>query len=122
MGDGQSSGNKDSNQPSQSQQQGGQKEQAPDKPQGSENEPDSPPQGKDPKSGKEQPSQPQSAQVGGPPPPDPTQDPLMVSSDREQWGNLPLRMRELFRAEGQGKIPARYRDWIESYYRRLNDR
>lgn len=44
------------------------------------------------------------------------------SDDVEIWGNLPIHLRDIFRAEGQGDMPARYRDWIDSYYRRLNER
>lgn len=51
-----------------------------------------------------------------------TQDPLTVHGGREQWGNLPIHLRELFRAEGGQRLPARYRDWIDTYYRRLNRR
>jgi len=40
----------------------------------------------------------------------------------EEWGNLPIHVRELFRAEGGRDLPPRYRDWIDSYYRRLNRR
>jgi hypothetical protein len=36
------------------------------------------------------------------------------------WGNLPLHMRDIFRSEGGADMPARYRDWIDNYYRRLN--
>ena len=36
------------------------------------------------------------------------------------WGNLPLHMRDIFRSEGGSDMPARYRDWIDNYYRRLN--
>ncbi|MDF1838428.1 MAG: hypothetical protein P1V35_11200 [Planctomycetota bacterium] len=36
------------------------------------------------------------------------------------WGNLPLHMRDIFRSEGGTDMPARYRDWIDNYYRRLN--
>ncbi len=42
-------------------------------------------------------------------------------NDVEIWGNLPIHLRDIFRAEGQGDMPARYRDWIDSYYRRLNE-
>ena len=37
----------------------------------------------------------------------------------ERWGELPLRVREVFRAEGGEEMPTRYRDWIDTYYRRL---
>ena len=38
------------------------------------------------------------------------------------WGNLPIHLQDIFRAEGGGDLPAQYRDWIDAYYRRLNDR
>ena len=38
----------------------------------------------------------------------------------EKWGELPVHVRPIFRAEGSGNMPARYRDWIDAYYRRLN--
>ncbi len=50
-----------------------------------------------------------------------TQDPLHATGG-DEWGNLPVHVRELFRAEGGQRMPARYRDWIDSYYRRLNRR
>jgi len=40
----------------------------------------------------------------------------------DRWGDLPVQVRELFRAQGGGDLPPRYRDWIDSYYRRLNQR
>ena len=40
----------------------------------------------------------------------------------EAWGNLPIHLRDIFRAEGGVEVPAQYRDWIDSYYRRLNRR
>ena len=44
-----------------------------------------------------------------------------VPSD-DGWGNLPRHVRDTFRTEGRGDMPARYRDWIDSYYRKLNRR
>jgi hypothetical protein len=40
----------------------------------------------------------------------------------DKWGDLPVHARDVFRTEGGGDMPARYRDWIDSYYRRLNER
>ncbi|MEE8467936.1 MAG: hypothetical protein V3T22_05745 [Planctomycetota bacterium] len=57
----------------------------------------------------------------GRPPGYETQDPLHATGG-DEWGNLPVHVRELFRAEGGQRLPARYRDWIDSYYRRLNRR
>lgn len=113
-----------SNQPSQKQQKGGQKEDSPEGPkeQGEQEgqQPDGQPQGQ-PRGNQGDPP-PTPKQPARAAPDDETQDPLMASPDREQWGNLPVHMQELFRAEGGERMPTRYRDWIESYYRRLNDR
>lgn len=38
----------------------------------------------------------------------------------DRWGDLPVHVRELFRAQGGGDLPPRYRDWIDAYYKRLN--
>ena len=51
-----------------------------------------------------------------------TEDPNAPGSDAEVWGNLPIHLRYIFRAEGGQDMPAQYRDWIDNYYRRLNDR
>jgi len=40
----------------------------------------------------------------------------------ERWGDLPIHVRDLFRSEGGGDMPPQYRDWIDAYYRRLNQR
>jgi hypothetical protein len=50
----------------------------------------------------------------------PSRCPLAAGNDR--WGDLPVHVRELFRAQGGGDLPPRYRDWIDSYYRRSNQR
>ncbi|MAE28364.1 MAG: hypothetical protein QF724_05355 [Planctomycetota bacterium] len=41
---------------------------------------------------------------------------------REGWGELPPQVRDIFRTGGGGRMPPEYRDWIDSYYRRLNAR
>lgn len=51
-----------------------------------------------------------------------TGPPLDRSDDNEKWGELPIHVRDVFRAEGGPSMPPQYRDWIDSYYRRLNDR
>jgi hypothetical protein len=38
------------------------------------------------------------------------------------WGNLPSHVRDTFRSEGRSELPARYRDWIDEYYKKLNKR
>jgi len=40
----------------------------------------------------------------------------------EGWGNLPSHVRDTFRSEGRAEMPVRYRDWIDSYYHKLNRR
>ncbi|MFT7665568.1 MAG: hypothetical protein ACI87A_003808 [Planctomycetota bacterium] len=41
-------------------------------------------------------------------------------SESANWGDLPRHAQRVFRAEGDGEIPAQYRDWIDAYYRKLN--
>jgi hypothetical protein len=59
-------------------------------------------------------------------PGDPRQDPggppTPPGDDVDKWGVLPDRVREKFRNQGADELPVRYRDWIDSYYRRLNKR
>lgn len=121
-GDGQSSSNQSSDQVSQEQQRGGKKEQAPDTPGQQNQEPQETQTADGSPKGNQQDREPTPAELAKAKPADATATPLMASTDREQWGNLPVHMQELFRAEGGDKVPARYRDWIDSYYRRLNDR
>ena len=40
--------------------------------------------------------------------------------DANRWGELPTRVQETFRNQGKDDLPLQYRDWIDSYYRRLN--
>lgn len=57
----------------------------------------------------------------GPPPPVSEKERVRdhpVVDDR--WGDLPIHVRDLFRAQGNGDLPPRYREWIDAYYRRLN--
>jgi len=54
-------------------------------------------------------------------PPSPTrQGPGSAADGAERWGELPVRVRQVFRSQGGGDMPVRYRDWIDGYYRRLN--
>lgn len=41
---------------------------------------------------------------------------------REGWGWLPENARDVFRTQGGGAMPARYREWIDAYYRKLNQK
>ena len=45
-----------------------------------------------------------------------------IANGLDKWGDLPVHARDVFRTEGGGDLPPRYRDWIDSYYRRLNKR
>lgn len=42
------------------------------------------------------------------------------SNGLERWGALPQHAQNVFRSEGGNELPAQYRDWIDSYHRRLN--
>jgi len=54
----------------------------------------------------------------------PRQDPAGPAvprvDDADAWGYLPQRVQETFRNQGREDMPVQYRDWIDSYYRRLN--
>jgi hypothetical protein len=41
---------------------------------------------------------------------------------REAWGYLPEHARDVFRTQGGGQMPARYREWIDAYYKKLNQK
>lgn len=44
-----------------------------------------------------------------------------VDGSVEAWGELPTRVRQVFRTEGGQDLPVQYRDWIDAYYRKLNE-
>jgi hypothetical protein len=50
-----------------------------------------------------------------------TQAPGSLGSDSERWGDLPVRLQDVFRNQGSQDLPLQYRDWIDAYYRRLNE-
>ncbi|HJO26445.1 MAG TPA: hypothetical protein QF730_04275 [Planctomycetota bacterium] len=54
--------------------------------------------------------------------PDPLGSARTAADAREDWGELPPQVRDIFRTGGGGRMPPEYRDWIDSYYRRLNAR
>jgi hypothetical protein len=58
----------------------------------------------------------------GEPPPDGATGSVPPGGGNDRWGDLPVHVRELFRAQGGDDLPPRYRDWIDAYYRRLNER
>jgi hypothetical protein len=122
-GDGQSSGNGAPKDGQLGDKESGRKEQTPDGPQQGPTQP----QGQDKEPGTN--GQPDSNKNGPPEgnqaaaqPKDAVGAPLMAVNGKDQWGNLPVHLRDLFRAEGGTDLPPRYRDWIDSYYRRLNER
>jgi hypothetical protein len=49
-------------------------------------------------------------------------EPSPTGTPVEKWGELPPHVRDVFRAQGGGDLPAPYRDWIDAYYRRLSKR
>lgn len=57
---------------------------------------------------------------GAKPPAHATEGPNRNGDGPERWGELPVHARDVFRIEGGGDMPVQYRDWIDSYYRRLN--
>lgn len=77
-------------------------------------------QPKDPKDGKESKEDPTQRQ-GGAPPKSATER-TAAGNDRDRWGDLPIQVRDVFRSEGGGDLPPQYRDWIDAYYKRLNQR
>jgi hypothetical protein len=38
---------------------------------------------------------------------------------KDRWGDLPVQVRQVFRSDGDNDLPPQYRDWIDAYYRRL---
>ena len=53
---------------------------------------------------------------------DPTGAAAKPGSSRDRWGDLPVHYQDVFRGEDSGEMPVRYREWIDAYYRRLNQR
>ena len=93
-------------------------EQTPEKPETSPAKPEQ----ADPKdNGEDEPEESENSE-GGPQNPAKPGAPAGVNQDGERWGELPPRVREIFRSQGGGDLPTQYRDWIDSYYRRLNKR
>ncbi len=98
----------------------GRKEQTPQKP-GEEHEQKAPPQpGGEPHSPEASDEPPENRKTDQQPPEDETAGGIDAVDSPERWGDLPIHVRDLFRTEGGGDMPPRYRDWIDAYYRRLN--
>ena len=96
-----------------------------------ENTPEAPKPGPDEKSGDEPKPEGQEPQDGGPNPPtgenrpslprlDENGQPVRPGNDADRWGSLPERVRQVFQNQMTDDLPLQYRDWIDSYYRRLN--
>jgi hypothetical protein len=60
--------------------------------------------------------------AGKTPPGQETEKAVHGADARESWGYLPEHARDVFRTQGGGQMPARYREWIDAYYKRLNQR
>lgn len=45
---------------------------------------------------------------------------VAVRANAERWGTLPDHAKAVFSSQGSDGLPPRYRDWIDSYHRRLN--
>lgn len=60
--------------------------------------------------------------TGGDPPSLALEGPARPSTSSERWGDLPVQTRDIFTTAGGPGMPAQYRDWIDSYYRRLSER
>lgn len=59
---------------------------------------------------------------GKAPTPGATEAQSRPANDADRWGDLPVHARDIFRVEGGSDMPVQYRDWIDSYYRRLNQK
>lgn len=60
--------------------------------------------------------------ASGPPPGTGQGSPSSPSDARDRWGDLPVHARDVFRNEGGRDMPVQYREWIDAYYRRLNQK
>jgi hypothetical protein len=47
-------------------------------------------------------------------------NPVAPGNDGDKWGHLPERVRQVFNNQITDDLPLQYRDWIDSYYRRMN--
>jgi len=97
----------------------------PDKPGGQEpggkEQQDATAQGGQPK-GNRASTQPGQLRPGETPPASATESVRVGASGQERWGELPETTREVFRMQGGGDMPPRYREWIDAYYKRLNQK
>ncbi len=101
-----------------------QRESTPDKPgaqDGKTPQGNQPGQAGDPRGNQKSPQSPKN-QPGRTPPGSGTEKVDHGTDAREGWGYLPEQARDVFRTQGGGAMPARYREWIDAYYRKLNQK
>ena len=79
-------------------------------------------QGETPDDGQQSANKDPENKTGNEPPTDPTGAGSKAGSSRDRWGDLPVHYQDVFRGEDSGEMPVRYREWIDAYYRRLNQR
>lgn len=107
------------------QQQSGDPQQREKRPEGQAPEPTEPegqePHGGDPQQPKQSPGDP-TQRPGARPPSGAKGSASQPGDDRERWGELPEQVRDVFRVQGGSELPPRYRDFIDSYYRRMSKR
>lgn len=87
--------------------------------QGEQQQQDQQPGGEEPRGGQEQKGGPDGP--GKPQPKSETGDPSNATGN-EEWGDLPVHLRKTFQNGVSDDVPPRYRDWVDSYYKRLNRR
>lgn len=128
-GQGGAQGNQQSQQPGKSPLDGArdtttQRENTPDKPgseSGQQKQGEKPDPSGNPRGDKKTSGDPQNT-AGKPPPGQETEKVAHGPDARESWGWLPEHARDVFRTQGGGAMPARYREWIDAYYKKLNQK
>jgi len=55
----------------------------------------------------------------GLPPENISGQPVAPGTDADRWGNLPVRVREVYENQKGDDVPVVYREWIDAYYRRI---
>jgi hypothetical protein len=101
-----------------------QRESTPDKPgseSGQQKQGEKPDPSGNPRGNKKTSGDPQNT-AGKPPPGQETEKVAHGPDARESWGWLPEHARDVFRTQGGGAMPARYREWIDAYYKKLNQK
>lgn len=81
----------------------------PSKPKPEGEEPDD--RGENPPGGENRPANPRSDESG---------PPVSPGQDADRWGQLPERVQTVFQNQITDDLPVQYRDWIDSYYRKLS--